>query len=158
MKPLPHPSGPSVAHRLGLIDPSIVQIHMTAAMCLNACHTLRGFLKNMNMEAFRYHLFASVHLPAGKIATGCFHYYENHFLEQVRPQKTTVVRVCIYTSVTHAQAYTQMCGTFFVQVHISIWLVMELDAGWPGGWLAGWLAGGLLACWLAGGWARCLAG
>ena len=60
---------------------------------------------------------------------------------------------------THAQAHTKTVGTFFVQVHINIWFVRELNAGWLVVWLAGWLAdwpaGGLPTCWRAG-WARWL--
>ena len=56
--------------------------------------------------------------------------------------------ICMYVHTTgmFVQAHTQTCGTSFVQVHVNIWLVRELDVGW----LAGWLAGSLLAGWLAG--------
>ena len=54
------------------------------------------------------------------------------------------------TSGTPAQAHTQTCGTFFVQVHMNIGHLRELHAGWPAGWLACWRLAGLLACWLAG--------
>jgi hypothetical protein len=77
------PFGPSIAHRLGLIDPSLVHIHMIA-MCFSVYHTLKGGFKNMIIEAFRCHLFANVHLQARKIANDCFHSYEI-FVNQARP-------------------------------------------------------------------------
>ena len=72
---------------------------------------------------------------------------------------TGAVKCAIYESgiqVAGIPRHTQTCGTFFVQVHINIWLVRNLDAGWLGGWrlaslLAGWLAGPAgLAGWLVG--------
>ena len=81
------PFGPSVAHRRRSIERSIVHIHMIA-MFSDVYHILKGGLKNRIMEAFRRYLFANVHSQARRLANDCFYYYENHFLEQVRPQET----------------------------------------------------------------------
>ena len=82
------PFGPSVAHRLGLIDPSTSHLHMIA-ICFRVYHTLKGDFKSTIIEAFRCHRFANVHLQARKIASDCFHYFKNVFFPSANQEETT---------------------------------------------------------------------
>jgi hypothetical protein len=75
------PFGPSVAHRLGLIDPDLSHIHLLT-ICFSVYHTLKGEYKHKIIEAFRHQRFAEVHHLARKIAHDSFHSYRLIFQNQ----------------------------------------------------------------------------
>ena len=70
--------GPSVAHRLGLIEPDLCHIHLLS-ICFSLYHTLKGQYKHTIIEAFRRQRFSEVHHQARKIGIDYFHSYERIF-------------------------------------------------------------------------------
>ena len=72
------PFGPTVWHRLGIIDPS-PQAMILLATCFAIYHTLKGEYKNLICEAFRCHRFSEVHLKARNIGSDSFHFYKRFF-------------------------------------------------------------------------------
>ena len=73
------PFGPSVAHRLGLIEPNPRHIHLLS-ICFSIYHILKGQFKHTIMEAFRRQRFSEVHHQARKIGIDSFHSYERFFV------------------------------------------------------------------------------
>ena len=80
------PFGPSVAHRLGLVDPDVRHIHLLT-ICFSVYHTLKGEYKHKIIEAFRHQRFAEVHHLARKVAHDSFHSFRLIFQNQtpIRP-------------------------------------------------------------------------
>ena len=84
------PFGPTVLDRLCIRSPS-PQAAIMITTCFSIYHTLKGGHREIIMEAFRCHRFASVLRLARDIGIDCFHKYKQHFTgREIRERFSTL--------------------------------------------------------------------